>query len=146
LIHGTKALPRSYQGFADDESLLSVQFVEHQGGRALFTLSVPEAIFPLVKNLLENGFSLVRWLETQNRVQKAIASAHDPVAQQKRAEEYQKYSERILSRYDSLLASGMSNRQAIRETKEYHKKRGSDLTCSMIELMVSERRKMRRKK
>lgn len=137
----------SPQSFADDRSLLSVHSVKHQGGRTLLTVSVPEEIFPMVRNMLENGVSLVRWVETQNRTQKAIERAHDPVEQEKRDAQFGKYTEGILKVFDTFVASGLSAREAIRNTKEHFKKKGrDDLTCYTIELMVNERKRLRRKK
>lgn len=141
MIHGTKAVIRSHQGFADDKSLLSVQSVEHQGGRVLFTASVPEEIFPLISNLLQNGISLANYVGTQNRVSKAIQKTHDPVEIQKRQDEYEKYAGGILSKFDSFVSSGSPCRQAIKQTKEFFQKKGSDITCHIIELMLSERKR-----
>lgn len=136
----------SPQGFADDTSLLSVHSVKHQGGRTFLTLSVREEVSPMVMNMLEDGVSLLRWIITQNRTQRAIVRAHDPAEKEKRDEQFRKYSDSILKVYDAFVASGLPTREARKKTKEHMNKRGSDLTCHMIELMVRERNRLRRKK
>ncbi len=136
----------SSQAQAAEESVLSVLSVEHEGGRTQFTMSVPEEIFPLIRNLLESGVSLVRWVETQNRISKAQMRAQDPAEKEKRLQESLTYWNRILKKYDELLKSGMPKREAIRKTKEFHLSKGERITCQEIEIMISQRRKVGRKK
>ncbi|GFO69885.1 hypothetical protein GMLC_34640 [Geomonas limicola] len=143
----TTAVARhSSEAATAEEAVLSVLSVEHTGGRTQFTMSVPEEIFPMIRNLLESGLSLVRWVETQNRVKKAQARAQDPVEREKRLQESLAYCNRILKKYDHLIKSGMAKREAIRETKKYHIGEGQPITCQEIEIMISHRRKLGREK
>jgi hypothetical protein len=81
-------------------------------------------------------------LETQNRVKKAIAKAHDPIEQEKRQEEFLKYSKKVLSKVDSFIDSGLTIREAIRKTKDFW---GSgNLTCQTIEHMFAERKRIQK--
>jgi hypothetical protein len=148
LKDGTKERSILLQSATDDSETkngLSVRFIKHQDGNAIFNLSFPEDIAPFVKNLFENGASLVTWLMTQNRVDKAVTKAHDPIAKKEQEEVFRKHSERILSKFDLFAASELTQRQAIRKTMEFFKEKGSDLTCYAIELMVNDRKRMRRK-
>jgi hypothetical protein len=123
------------QGLTDIKNAFSVQFIEHVGGRAVFTLSVPEEIFPFIKNLLENSASVITWLMTKNRVDKAISKAQDSNVFKEQEQLYIKRRDRILVKFDSFVSSGSTHRIAMKQTKEFF---NNEMTCYQIELMARE--------
>lgn len=134
------------EGFTDDSQTnngLIVRFVKHEQGSAIFTLSVPEDIFPFIKNLLENGASVVNWIQTKNRVDKAITKAHDPVAVKEKEERFFKWRDKILAKFDSFVSSGMAIRPAMKQTKAFF---NNELTCYQIELMARETGRLSKKR
>jgi hypothetical protein len=127
---------------ARNESL-SFQFVKHFDGKVVFTLAVDEEIFPFVKNLLENGGSVIQWLMTQNRVDKATTKAHDPVEIAAQEERYIKRRDKILAKFDSFVSSGLAIRPAMMKTKAFF---NNELTSYQIELMARETGRLSKKR
>lgn len=125
-------------------ALMSVESVEFLNGGGLVTVFIPDNYFPLLRNLLQDGVTLVNTLERKFKTERAISRAHDPVEQKKRDERYKQFSDGILKTLDSFLSSGMKIQEAIRQTKQKCNKGGGFLTCGQIEIIARQAGRFRK--
>lgn len=127
-----------------DFGTISIQAIDQQRGHALITLAIPEETLPLMRDLLQDGITLINSLIRKARFQKALDRVHDPVEVDKREDDYRKFSEGILAKFDAFVAAGSTPREAIRRTKSTWNKNGGAITCQMIELVVRNAGRLRK--
>ena len=128
-------IPRlDYSVVSTDGDMLTLQF------------KVPSAFAATLPALLRSLADSFTMMSQKAKVAQATARAHDPELAKKREEESRKADQTILHRFDLFVLSGMTNREAIRATRDYFNSRGLPTTSYVIEITVRQYGRLSKKK
>jgi hypothetical protein len=126
------------------DGLFDVSEVSSRDGRVHICLSVPMEAYSQIPKVLDALDFFYRLASRQIKVQKAVDSALDPVAIEKRAQNFKSYCDDIFKKYDELVSTGLGRRAVIQKIKSYSTNRGKYITCTSIDILIRQSGRYRR--
>ena len=121
------------------------QVVSCDGQLAIIQVQVPIDFASTLPALLSSLQSTLSLMTQRVRVANAVARAADPVEIEKRRERALQREAIILARFDKFRAAGSTDREAIRQTRDYFNASGMDLTSYTVELIARASGRFRKK-
>lgn len=111
--------------------------VGSDGSNVTVQFSLPSQFVDVLPALFGSMHGFSRLMKTRSRVAIASARAADPAYIELLKKEHERFSSYVVSKYDSFVAGGASQREAIRLTREALKKSGHEaMTSYSVELIV----------
>lgn len=127
--------PFDFKVVGSDTSNVTVQF------------SLPVQFIDVLPALFESMHGFSRLLKTRSRVAVAMARSVDPVEIERRKEEQKRFEAYVVSKYDTFIAKGCTQREAIRSTREALRNAGHQGFCAYsVELIVRRAGRLRKNK
>jgi len=122
------------------------QVVACDGEHATIQVQVPINFASTLPSLLSSLQSTLSLMTQRVRVANAVARATDPVEIEKRKEQARQRESLILSRFDKCRAAGASDREAIRQTRDYFRSNGYEITSFVVEIVARDNGRFRKSK
>jgi len=108
-----------------------------EGGKVTVQFSLPTQFVEVLPALFESMHGFSRMLKSRTSISVAASRAVDPVEIERRKKEHERFESYVVSKYDTFIAGGLSQREAIRSTRDALRKSGHEAMCAYsVELIV----------
>lgn len=111
--------------------------VGSDGGNVTVQFNLPAQFVEVLPALFESMHGFSRLMKTRSRVVLASARVSDPVEIERRKKEQERFESYVVSKYDIFVSGGLSQREAIRSTRDALRKSGHEGMCAYsVELII----------
>jgi len=124
-----------------------ITFSESQqdlAGSSIISFSVPSDLSSQFIIFFDSMYSLFKYSLVKARHQKAVAMVKDPRLEEIRKQEFQIFSDSVLTSFDGHRLAGLSVKDSINAVKK--DRSGTGITCYLIELIARQNGRLRKVK
>lgn len=126
--------------------IFDYRVVSYNSDLVTIQVDVPSDFVQTLPALLCTLNDSFRLLSSRVKVARAHAKAIEPEEVAKRMERSQQYINTVLDRFDKFRAAGASDREAIKQTRDYFQAKGLEITSFVVELFCRDNGRFKKRK